>query len=366
MRRLRLLPGAAGLALSLLGCATPTLPESYVVPDERWKGEFALSPEDGDVVHLVTFIKGDVVPETGGAQNNYPPFSEHVRLPLRYARTALTPDEANLLMGFLATGSEKNISTDVGSDLEANRVALWNALVRSLILTKSEEGSPARLNVAMDTFCPRFLAIAGGSLARSFFADVCRSDPRRNAAVAARPIAGRTPKNAAAASTEARPTRDLRQISALARPLDAVVAHQSTLDAAGYYMLGAAVVVSVADVERGGASMRNPQSTERLWSLADWQASGICPDKIVNIALRTEPMRLLRVVPAGRRARYRVQSTGPGRRHLIDDDPDAPFETMAADSLVFLSPSDVATVQWGTFPDLVTELSPRAQLACTP
>jgi hypothetical protein len=353
--------GGAALAFSLQGCGTPRLPDSYIVPDERWKGEFVLSPEDGDVVHLVTFIKGNIVPDVGGAENFYPPFSEHIRLPLRYARTALTPDEANLLMGFLATGSEKNVSSDTGSYLEAKRVSLWNALVKSLVLAKSEEGAPAQLNVAMDIFCPEFVAIAGDTLVKSFFT-ICPSDPRR---ISAR-IPRRRAKNAAVTSAEPLPTRELRLISALARPLDAVVAHKSTLTATDYYIKDAVVAVSVASVERGGASMRNPQSAERRWSLADWQASGICPDKIVNIALQTEPLRLLQVMPPGESARYRVRPAEPGRRSVVEDDPNGQFETITADSLVFLSPSDVATVQWGLLPGVVAELTPRAQQACTP
>ena len=380
--RLRHISAVAGLLLTLQGCATPHIPDRYVVPDEGWEGEFKLAP--GDVIHLVTFIKGNPVPADGGGQNIYPPFSEHIRLPVREARTVLTADEANLLMGFLATGSEPRPADGTVTELEFHRVELWNALAASLVLRKLEATTPAQLNVSMDDFCPRFRAIPepNSALRATFFVMTCKpNSEKRRQTMAARQAAFAAELNAARkeqpdvavmASQEMLPTRELRHIAILSRPLDAVVSTSSTLEKEDYYSIGqASVAVSVAAVERGTATMRNVAGAERRWSLADWERSGICPGHIVNVSLRTEPLRLLRIMPTGMDARYEITSTGPGTRSVAAHVPEGPFETLTADSLAFLSPSDIKQIRWGEArrefpPNPIVTLSENEHWACTP
>lgn len=341
--------------LALQGCAAPRLSEHYVVPENdlginRALDNFALEP--GDVVHIVTFLKGSPVPDTNGSPNFYPPFSEHIRLPIRHAQGELTADEANLLMGVLATDSVgPPIDASTQAELQKHRIELWNALIdsRALVLRKEDGTKPSQLQVDMTRFCPAFQSAAGTGnvLLSTYLVGTC-------------------------ADSQNAPTREPRQIDALAQPLDAVGQKSSNLHGGlDYYIDQSAVAVAVARVERHGVAMKQAELEEGRWSLADWNAARICPGQVAEVALRTEPWRLLRIMPAGTSARYKVVAGEPGSRTLIVDDRRGPFETLTYDSLALLSPSDVATVLWGKEqqagrPNAVVQLSASQRRICTP
>ncbi|MGO4441008.1 hypothetical protein [Rhizobium sp. RAF56] len=356
MRRLSPILAATFVAgLALQGCAAPRLSERYVVPENdpginRAQDNFALEP--GDVVHIVTFLKGSPVPDTGVSPNFYPPFSEHIRLPIRHAQGELTADEANLLMGVLATDSAPPpIDASTQAELQKHRIELWNALIdsRALVLRKADGTKPSQLQIDMTRFCPAFHSAAGtGSvLSTTYLVDTC-------------------------ADSQNAPTREPRQIDALDRPLDAIGRKASNLHGGkGYYLKLSAVAVAVAQVERHGVAMKQAELEEGRWSLADWNAARICPGQAAEVALRTEPWRLLRIMPAGTSARYKVVATEPGLRTLTVDDRQATFETITYASLALLSPSDVATVRWGKEqragrPNAVVQLSASQRRICTP
>ncbi|MER9375487.1 hypothetical protein [Mesorhizobium sp. M0491] len=341
-------------ALALQGCAVPRLSERYVVPENdpginRQQDNFALKP--GDVVHIVTFLKGSPVPDSDAITNFYPPFSEHIRLPIRHAQGELTADEANLVMGVLATDSiAPPIDAATQAELQKHRIELWNALVdsRALVLRKEDGTKPSQLQVDMTRFCPALRSAAGtGSvLSSTYLVSTCMDS-----------------KNA--------PTREPRQIGALAQPLDAIGQKATNLQGDVFYQSQAAVAIAVARVERHGVEMRQTELDEGRWSLADWNASRVCPGHMAEVALRTEPLRLLRIMPAGSTARFKVVATEPGRRGLTVDDRRGPYETLTYESLALLSPSDVATVLWGKEqqagrPNAVVQLTESQRRICTP
>ena len=350
---------ALGLALS--GCATLRLPERFVIADEGWIGVVRL--QMGDVVYLTISVKGQHLGGVGDLQNPYPLWSDAERIPLRLARGPLTTDEVNLLMGFLTAGAHGGtLDSQVPVELEKARPLLWDALVSSLILSRTKAGQPGQLQVRMDDekrsngevirgFCSRFKSIPEASLlSTSFFVNECDSSGV--------PISD----------------RDIRFIRAFDTPLGAVTDADGTLTSPQY--LAETVAVSVARVERRGAAMRNRSGQEARWSLADWQSAGICVNeqgnalRIIDVVLRTEQLRWLRVMPANTGARFDIQPAPIGERTPVVD-AQAPSETLSQESLKFLSPGDVAMIRWGAEPtihppNVGIPLSSTSRDACNP
>lgn len=328
-----------------------------MVTDESWVGTFRL--QVGDVIYLAVSIKGKSLSVSGAGPlgNPYPLWSDSERIPLRLVTAVLTPDEANLLVGFLATGLKSPpVEATLEQDIEISRIQLWNALVKSLIIDHPQRGRPAKLKVRMGEvsgedhgFCHRLQRI--GNLKDTFFVGECAGDLDSVSDI------------------------DIRYVNELNYPLSAITEDKTSLKSP-QYQGGKQVAVSVAQIERHGASMSNKYGQEARWSLADWQHSGICVDQfggklyITALTLRSERYRSLAIAPPKAAARFDIRGSAIDREPPALDK-SAPFETLTEASLSFLTPHDVVNIQWGREPGripalLSEELAPASRGACQP
>jgi hypothetical protein len=346
-----------GLAIGLAGCGLPQLSQDSPLPAEGWpSGDSGLVQPvaPGDVLYLTTLMRG-VAPGTGnpGPRNALPPWWDTHRIPLRHARTILTPNEAALLISFLATNARQYPLSEAQSQLDVAQVTLWNLLVDHLVLFKSTAEQPPQLAVKTADFC-------GESdlpkVVKAHFLDCDQT------------------------------LQELRRIGALGSTLAPVTIPRGNLgsgaadDPYRFYQ-GNQVGVSSAQLERHSASMRNLLGDEARWSLADWESSGICVDKdsrvlrIRAIYLRDQPWRPLRVLPSNsdQKAKWRVSLQPDGHRAILatpDDEHPEP-ETISLDSLPMLFPADVSALDWdledpGNQDSSSADLAPLAQTACRP
>lgn len=308
----------------------------------------ALKLSVGDVVYLTTLVRGFVP----GHQAAYPPSWQTVRIPIRKIADSashapgfaaeLTPNEAALLVSTLAVYGYGSLGT-AQSTVDQSKVKLWNGFVDNLYLTKNSSEQPPRLTLELVGFCE---TIGTLHLESEFFA-ACQSILH-------------PPTNVPPSPDYVEP----RGIGSFGKDLSPVGDPKtSNLQPPTFYQ-GSVIASTSAQLEKDSVQMRNRGGDESRWSLADWESSGICPDRILNVTLRGNPFWQLSVVKD--KAQWSFSVGNDGSRTLDPKNSLGRFGTLSRSSLALLFPSDVTGVLWGDKEDQAAQVDRHLEHTCEP
>jgi hypothetical protein len=354
------------IAASLACACAPILSPQFVERD--FTGD-SKPPIPGDVLHLdTTFLQAG-----GIGRSQLVPMHVPWRIPLRHISSgALLPSEAALLQIALEVRRAENFDQNTGKlkkltdrDLPgspntynfvaSHQVALWDALVDSMVISTNASGQFGKLKVDFGKFCDNL------SYAIITYEVQTVDEP----AITAFGNEVLDVQDCLHGQPDA-PVIQSEITTLFDRPFGNYLNNQdkssagdvTTTPSVGGNFYDRAIIQKHARhavvIERAGASLHTANGDERLWSLKEWQDSGICTDD------SNTPLKIKWVKIASRKVSIKtnnhnveIRETG-GTRIIYDADTHLPLESpqmlfkIVADenSLAALYPSDVVAIRW--------------------
>lgn len=271
--------GVSGCLFVLAGCSTVPLPRRFPLSSvtstldikggeflqaESISVEVGLQLKPGDVIYLRRWSAGVANPEEAVKLNRTTPPAFFDRVPLRHVPSGarLYDYEREFLINVLSLNRSpafKNVDATEGlpEALLGKEVALWNALVDSLWVKRLGDGGPWKSEKSHDSLLlvvrmPALVESLPGNY-QKLFSDTNKGPDKRD-----------------------------REVASLEVPLGSpyLAISQSTSANGGYYNMptnkASPALVNFLTVELGGAEMTDPGPQEGMWTLDDWEKSGIC------------------------------------------------------------------------------------------
>jgi hypothetical protein len=362
------------LTTSSLGCA-PRLSPTFVVRD--FSSEH-LHP--GDVLNL-----GTTMLVAGGGIGTAQLGPTHVpwRIPVRYIRAPATllPSEAALLQMTIVTRrtAASGQAPDLGNTSDfigKHRVALWDALVASMIVVPSSSGRFGNLKLDQANFCLRLKYAI-----KEFENDYANYDESINTfgKVGLPEVFGNDNCIHPASAPDPLTLREITYLGDLDFT-GALTSPSGKSGDTGDFYADSILLNEYRGVvlERAAVKLISGRGDEHLWSLKEWQGSGVCADdsgtslKIDWVETNSRTLWVAKdsyhnaeIIETGGQRRFYVPGSRltPSRKPL--DDGEVLIKLVIDEtSLSALYPSDVKAIGW-LLPDGTPPLNWRASASCS-